>query len=59
MMPVPLELEDGVDEVLEQARPGQFTALCHMPDEEGGDPPRLAQPDDRGRAGGDLLGRAR
>ncbi len=44
---VALELEHAVDEVLEDARPGDRALLRHVADEEGGDPLLLGDAEKR------------
>ncbi len=43
-MRVTLEIEHGVDDVLEHARPGQGALLCHVTDENDRDAGLLGQP---------------
>ena len=50
-VPLALEGDDDVDEVLQQPRPGDRAVLGDMPDEQHGDPPRLGHLDE---ARGDL-----
>ena len=40
-MPVPVEGEHGVDQVLDRTWPGQVAVLGHVPDQEKGDPAGL------------------
>ena len=40
---VPFEVEDGVDQVFQNARACNFSRFCHMPDQKGGDPPSLGK----------------